>query len=60
MTWVANRRTDSAGLLCPPTYFSLQPINEITRDVLAAGETVDLAALAGEHEDLIVAYRTLA
>ena len=45
-------------LLCPPTYFSLQPINEITKKVLAAGEEADLAALQREHNDLVEAYRS--
>ncbi len=45
-------------LLCPPTYFSLQPINEITRGVLARGEAADLAAVAREHAELLDAYRS--
>jgi len=45
-------------LLCPPTYFTFQPINEITKGVLARGETTpDLAAFQREHEDLVAAYR---
>jgi N-dimethylarginine dimethylaminohydrolase len=45
-------------LLCPPTYFSFQPINEITRGVLAHGEAADLAAMAREHAALVDAYRS--
>ena len=45
-------------LLCPPTYFSFQPINEITRKVLAQGEAPDLAAILREHTELILAYRS--
>lgn len=44
-------------LLCAPDYFSFQPINEITKGVLAKGETADLAAFKREHGDLIQAYR---
>ena len=44
-------------LLCPPTHFSFQPINEITRGVLARGEVADLEALAREHRELVEAYR---
>jgi N-dimethylarginine dimethylaminohydrolase len=44
-------------LLCSPDYFSFQPINEITKGVLAKGETADLAAFKREHGDLIQAYR---
>ncbi len=58
MTYVAN----STGklrkvLLCPPTYFSFQPINEITKSVLAHGEQADLDAFRREHGDLVQAYR---
>jgi N-dimethylarginine dimethylaminohydrolase len=45
-------------LLCPPTHFSFQPINEITRGVLARGESADLAAVAREHGELVDAYRS--
>ena len=45
-------------LLCPPTYFSFQPINEITKGVLARGEAADLAAMAREHAELVDAYRS--
>lgn len=45
-------------LLCPPRYFRFQPINEITRGVLAGGEVADLAAMAREHEELVAAYRS--
>lgn len=44
-------------LLCPPDHFSFQPINEITRGVLARGEHPDLAAFRREHTDLVQAYR---
>ena len=44
-------------LLCPPDYFSFQPINEITRGVLARGEQPDLAAFRREHAELVQAYR---
>jgi N-dimethylarginine dimethylaminohydrolase len=44
-------------LLCSPDYFSFQPINEITKGVLAKGETADLAVFKREHGDLIQAYR---
>ncbi len=46
-------------LLCPPTYFRFQPINEITRLVLASGEPeADLAVLAREHAEFAEAYRS--
>jgi len=45
-------------LLCPPTYFSFQPINEITKAVLAHGEQADLAAFQREHAELVDAYRS--
>ena len=45
-------------LLCPPTYFEFQPINEITRKVLANGEEPDLDALRREHEEFADAYRS--
>lgn len=46
-------------LLCPPTYFHFQPINEITRLVLASGEPeADLAVLAREHAEFAEAYRS--
>jgi N-dimethylarginine dimethylaminohydrolase len=45
-------------LLCPPAYFRFQPINEITRGVLANGEVPDLEVLAREHQDFIEAYRS--
>lgn len=44
-------------LLCSPKYFSFQPINEITRGVLAQGETADLEAFKREHGELVQAYR---
>lgn len=54
--------TNSTGrlrkvLLCPPTYFDFRPINEITRKVLAEGETADLQAVRREHEGFAQAYR---
>jgi N-dimethylarginine dimethylaminohydrolase len=46
-------------LLCPPTHFRFQPINEITRRVLANGEQeADPAVLAREHADFADAYRS--
>ena len=45
-------------LLCPPTHFSFQPINEITRKVMASGETVDLETMKKEHTSLVNAYRS--
>ena len=44
-------------LLCPPDFFKFQPINEITRGVLARGEQPDLAAFRREHAELVDAYR---
>jgi len=44
-------------LLCSPTHFSLQPINEITRHVLAKGEQADLHVLKEEYRDFVAAYR---
>jgi N-dimethylarginine dimethylaminohydrolase len=44
-------------LLCSPDHFSFQPINEITKGVLAKGETADLAVFQREHADLVQAYR---
>lgn len=43
-------------LLCPPTHFSFQPINEITRRVMAQGETAKLERIRREHEELVQAY----
>lgn len=43
-------------LLCPPTHFSFQPINEITRKVLSSGETADVDKMLKEHESLVDAY----
>ena len=45
-------------LLCAPAYFDFQPINEITRKVLAAGEQPDLEVLRREHADFVEAYRS--
>jgi len=45
-------------LLCPPTYFHYQPINEITRSVLANGEKPDLEVFAREHAEFVQAYRS--
>jgi N-dimethylarginine dimethylaminohydrolase len=45
-------------LLCAPTYFSFQPINEITREVLARGEKADVDAFRREHDELVDAYRS--
>ncbi len=45
-------------LLCPPTYFDFQPINEITRKVLADGEHPDLATMQREHAEFVDAYRS--
>ncbi|HHY94419.1 MAG TPA: nitrate reductase [Firmicutes bacterium] len=44
-------------LLCPPTYFSFQPINEITRKVLAQGEAARLEEIKREHAEFVQAYR---
>ena len=44
-------------LLCPPDYFTFQPINEITRGVLVRGEQPDLEAFRREHAELVQAYR---
>ena len=58
MTWVSNATGKLRKvLLCPPTYFSFQPINEITKAVLEEGEHADLKTFLREHEDLIRAYR---
>lgn len=59
MTFVSN----STGrlrrvLLCPPTHFRFQPINEITNKVLANGEEPDLEAFAREHAEFVDAYRS--
>ncbi len=43
-------------LLCPPEFFNFQPINEITRGVLARGERPDEAAFRREHAELVQAY----
>lgn len=45
-------------LLCPPTYFRYQPINEITKSVLANGEEPDLDVFASEHAEFVQAYRS--
>jgi N-dimethylarginine dimethylaminohydrolase len=44
-------------LLCPPKFFDFRPINEITRKVLADGESADLEAVRREHEAFAQAYR---
>lgn len=44
-------------LLCQPKYFHFQPINEITKGVLAKGETADLEAFKREHNELVQAYQ---
>ncbi|MGL4723772.1 MAG: dimethylarginine dimethylaminohydrolase family protein [Scandinavium sp.] len=44
-------------LLCPPKYFSFQPINVITEDWLEKGESANLQAFRREHEQLVQAYR---
>ena len=44
-------------LLCPPDHFSFQPINEITRGVLARGERPDPERVRREHAELVEAYR---
>lgn len=44
-------------LLCPPTYFTFQPINEITKAVLRDGEVADLEVFNREHNELVDAYR---
>jgi N-dimethylarginine dimethylaminohydrolase len=59
MTFVPN----STGrlrrvLLCPPTHFRFEPINEITNRVLANGEEPDLETFAREHADFVEAYRS--
>ena len=43
-------------LLCPPDHFSFQPINEITRAVMADGQRADLDAMQREHAELVAAY----
>ena len=40
-------------LLCPPTDFGFRPINEITRKVLAEGETADLDAVKCELTQIL-------
>jgi N-dimethylarginine dimethylaminohydrolase len=45
-------------LLSPPDHFSFQPINEITKRVLAEGERADLDAFRREHGELVDAYRS--
>ena len=58
MTWVSNATGKLRKvLLCPPAYFSFQPINEITKAVLEEGEEADLKTFLREHEDLVRAYR---
>ena len=44
-------------LLCAPDHFCFQPINEITRAVMADGQRADLAAMQREHAELVAAYR---
>jgi N-dimethylarginine dimethylaminohydrolase len=45
-------------LLCPPTYFSFQPINEITNKVLASGAVADVAVMEKEHASFVEAYES--
>lgn len=57
-TYVANATNRLRKvLLCPPTYFHFQPINEITKGVMRKGEEADLEAFKREHNELIQAYR---
>ncbi|WP_312382998.1 dimethylarginine dimethylaminohydrolase family protein [Atlantibacter subterraneus] len=44
-------------LLCPPDYFSFQPINVITEDWIEKGESADISAFKREHAELVQAYR---
>lgn len=44
-------------LLCPPKYFSFQPINVITEEWIEKGETADLKAFQREHVELIQGYK---
>jgi N-dimethylarginine dimethylaminohydrolase len=45
-------------LLCRPTHFRFEPINEITKVVLEAGERPDLEVFAREHAEFVDAYRS--
>lgn len=44
-------------LLCPPTYFTFQPINVITEDWLEKGEKANTEACLREHAEFVQAYR---
>ncbi|MGI6046261.1 MAG: dimethylarginine dimethylaminohydrolase family protein [Eggerthellaceae bacterium] len=43
-------------IMCPPTYHHFEPINVITEEWIAKGETADLAAYKREWEELVKAY----
>ena len=44
-------------LLCPPTYFTSQPINVITEDWLEKGEKANTEACLREHAEFVQAYQ---
>lgn len=57
MTYVSDSWSElTRVLLCPPTHFSFQPINEITRKVLSEGQVADVTKMQREHESLAAAY----
>ena len=55
--FVSNPTGRLARSCCAPPTTQLQPINEITRGVLARGKQPDLAAFSREHSELVAAYR---
>lgn len=58
-TWVHDSWSPlKKVLLCKPTYFSFQPINEITRKVMAEGEKARLEEFNKEHAEFVEAYKS--
>jgi len=44
-------------LLCPPTYLSLEPIDKISKDLIAKGGGIDRDRAAKEHQALVDIYQ---
>ncbi len=58
MTYVKNATgVLKKVLLCPPEYFTFEPINVITEEWLKKGEQADRQACLCEHADFAQAYR---
>ncbi len=44
-------------LLCQPSYFQLEPVNETAKAYLAKGEQADIERVRNEHQNLADAIR---